>query len=143
MEVKIAESVDDLKKISPVLLQLRSQYTEESLIEQILEQQGHDYQIAYVEENGNVLCVAGFIIGKKLAWQKHIYIDDLVTGKEHRSLGAGKFLLDWLKNFARENGCRQLHLDSGVLRFAAHKFYLREGFNINSHHFGIANLSED
>lgn len=142
MEVKIAESVDDLKKISPVLLQLRSQYTEESLIEQILEQQGHDYQIAYVEENGEVLCVAGFVMSKKLAWQKNIYVDDLVTGKTHRSLGAGKFLMDWLKNFARENGCQQIHLDSGVLRFAAHKFYLREGFNINSHHFGIANLNE-
>ena len=64
MEVKIAESVDDLKKISAVLLQLRSQYTEESLIEQIVEQQQSGYQIAYVEKDCFVLCVAGFVIGK-------------------------------------------------------------------------------
>lgn len=143
MEVKIADSVEELKKISPVLLQLRPRYTEEELIEQILEQQQQGYQIAYVEDGFFVLCVAGFVIGKKLAWQKYLYVDDLVTSKEHQSKGAGQFLMNWLKNFARENGCQQLHLDSGVLRFQAHKFYLRQGFNINSHHFVIANLNAD
>ena len=143
MEVKLAKSEDDLKKISPVLLQLRSQYTEESLIRQIQEQQQHDYQIAYVEEDGNVLCVAGFVMGMKLAWQKHIYVDDLVTCKQHHSKGIGQYMINWLKDFARENGCQQLHLDSGVLRFPAHKFYLRQGFVINSHHFGIAKLNVD
>ena len=141
MEVKFADSADDVKKISAVLLQLRPQYTEESLVEQILKQQQNGYRIAYAEDNDTVLCVAGFVMGEKLAWQKHIYIDDLVTNADHRSTGAGKFLIDWFKNFARENGYQQLHLDSGVQRFAAHKFYLREGFSINSHHFAISNLN--
>lgn len=143
MEVKTVKTLDDLKKIAPVMLQLRSQYSEESLIEQIQEQQKNGYQLAYVEENCFVLCVAGFVVGKKLAWQKHVYVDDLVTSKEHQSKGAGTFLMEWIMNFARENGCQQLHLDSGVLRFPAHKFYLRQGFVINSHHFGIANLNAD
>ena len=72
-----------------------------------------------------------------------MYVDDLVTSTEHQSKGAGQFALQWLKNYAREQGCQQLHLDSGVLRFNAHKFYLRNGFNINSHHFAIANLDEN
>ena len=70
-----------------------------------------------------------------------MYVDDLVTDTAVRSTGAGKFIMDWLKNHTREHGCKQLHLDSGVQRFAAHKFYLREGFELNSHHFGIPDLS--
>lgn len=140
MEVKLAENTEQLELISPVLLQLRPQYTKESLILQIQEQQQAGYHIAYVIEGRDVLCVAGFVIGQKLAWQKHIYVDDLVSSESSRSKGAGKFLVDWLKQYGRDNNCRQLHLDSGVTRFGAHKFYLREEFNITSHHFAVVDL---
>ena len=141
MEVKIAESESELKKISSVLLQLRPQYDAASLVAQIQLQQKNGYRVAYVEKDGEVLCVAGFVMSLKLSWQKYIYVDDLVSSEAHRSAGAGKFLVDWLKGFARENGCQQLHLDSGVQRFAAHKFYLREGFQIASHHFSVIDLN--
>ena len=120
MQVKLANTEAELGKISDVLRQLRPQYSEEELIEQIKKQQQRGYQIAYVESTETVLCVAGFVIGEKLAWEKHIYVDDLVTSEEHRSTGAGKFMLDWLK------------------RFGAHKFYLREEFSITAHHFASA-----
>jgi hypothetical protein len=45
------------------------------------------------------------------------------------------------KFYALEQGCRQLELDSGVQRFGAHRFYLREGFDISSHHFSIEDLA--
>lgn len=140
MEVKLLASDTELTLISPVLLQLRPQHTETSLVAQIKQQQALGYQIAYVIDNGRVLSVAGFVVGIKLAWQKHIYIDDLVTDESQRSTGAGKKLLDWLLNHARDTGCQQLHLDSGVQRFGAHRFYLREGFIISSHHFAITDL---
>lgn len=143
MEVKLASTVADLQQLSPVLLQLRPQYTEQGLLAQIRQQQELGYQLACVLDGDTVLCVAGFIIGTKLAWQKHLYVDDLVTAEAVRSTGAGKCMLDWLKQYAREQGCRQLHLDSGVQRFGAHKFYLREGFAISSHHFAIDNLDAD
>ena len=79
--------------------------------------------------------IAGFVVGEKLAWGKHIYIDDLVTSADHRSTGVGKVLMEWFRTYAKDNGCTQIHLDSGVQRFAAHRFYLREGFDIASHHF--------
>lgn len=64
-----------------------------------------------------------------------MYVDDLIVDQAQRSLGAGYLLIDWLKNYARQNNCQQLHLDSGVQRFDAHRFYLRERFRISSHHF--------
>jgi len=143
MQVKIAENVEELRLISPVLLQLRPQYSEETLIKQIQSQQTDGYRVAYVQDGENVLCVGGFVMGQKLAWTKHIYVDDLVTNEAHRSTGAGKFLVDWLKQYGRDNGCQQLHLDSGVTRFGAHRFYLREGFDITSHHFAVVQLDDN
>jgi len=141
MEVRLVSSDEDLKKISPVMLQLRTGFDQENLIKQIKEQQQGNYHIAYVESDDIVLCVAGFVISCKLAWGKHIYVDDLVTTEHNRSSGAGKCMIDWLKQHALENGCSQIQLDSGVNRFAAHRFYLREGFNITSHHFALTDLS--
>lgn len=140
MTVKIAESDADLRKISEVLLQLRPAFDKSNLVAQIKEQMQLGYRIAYLESEGDVLCVAGFVVGTKLAWGKHVYVDDLVTAEHRRSKGAGARMIAWLKAYARERGCKQLHLDSGVQRFAAHRFYLREGFNIASHHFSIADL---
>jgi len=70
-----------------------------------------------------------------LAWGRHLYIDDLIMSNDKRSLGYGKEMMNFLTDFAKEKGCREIHLDSGVQRFETHKFYFREGFKIASHHF--------
>jgi GNAT superfamily N-acetyltransferase len=95
------------------------------------------YRLAYVEEGSRVAAVAGFRILEGLAWGKFLYVDDLVTDESLRSRGHGRELLRWLADHAREKGCAELHLDSGVQRFGAHRFYLREGMDITSHHFGM------
>lgn len=142
MEVRMVQSDAELEKVAEVLLQLRTGFDKVGLIAQIREQQGgHGYQMAYVESAGEVLCVAGFVVAVKLAWGKHIYVDDLVTAEGRRSQGAGAMMIAWLKSHAREWGCAQLQLDSGVQRFRAHRFYLREGFEISSHHFAMRNLT--
>lgn len=140
MEVRLLATDAELELVSPILLQLRPDYSQAGLIDQIKRQQVLGYQVAYVIEEKRVLCVAGFIIGSKLGWKKHLYVDDLVTTSTHRSKGAGKKLLDWLREYALSHGCQQFHLDSGVQRFEAHRFYLREGFKISSHHFAITDL---
>lgn len=140
MTVALAESEADLRRVSAVLRQLRDSFDERTLIQQIKTQQREGYRIAYVESGGEVLCVAGFVVATKLAWGRHIYVDDLVTAETRRSEGAGAVMIEWLKAHARELGCDQLHLDSGVQRFGAHRFYLRHEFVISSHHFSIDKL---
>lgn len=137
MNVELLSSYEDLEKVAEILLELRPQYTKKMLLETVQRQMKAGYTLVYVEDNGTVVSVAGFIIGEKLAWKKYLYVDDLVTSEKSRSKGAGKLLLDWIKWYAKGNGCAQIHLDSGVVRFDAHKFYLREGFNITSHHFSM------
>lgn len=140
MKVQLVNSDEELNQVGRVLLQLRPQYNLESLKNQIKSQQAAGYRLAYVTSDDRVLSVAGFVVGEKLAWGKHIYIDDLVTDEAHRSSGAGTLLINWLKQYAREIGCGEVHLDSGVQRFSAHRFYLKEGFNIASHHFSVTEL---
>lgn len=142
MRVELATTPEQLHRLAPVLCQLRLHFDVESLVQQIQQQQSeHDYQVATVlDDDDRVLCVAGFVIQRKLAWGKHLYVDDLVTDEAQRSTGAGAMMIHWLKDLAREQGCEQLHLDSGVQRFGAHRFYLRHGFDINSHHFAISIL---
>lgn len=140
MQVQQCQSPSDLQRIAPVLLQLRTQYTAESLTRQIKQQLEQGYQLAYVEQEQTVICVAGFVIRESLAWGKHMYVDDLVTDASVRSSGAGRRMIEWLKSHARQQHCEQLHLDSGVQRYAAHRFYLREGFSINCHHFALESL---
>lgn len=141
MEVRLMQSEDELKAVAFVLLQLRPQFDLNGLVTRIKMQQKKGYELAYVVSDGNVLCVAGFVTGYKLAWGKHLYIDDMVTHEKHRSTGAGKFLMEWFKSYAKENSYDQIHLDSSVQRFLAHKFYHRSGFNINSHHFSITEIN--
>jgi GNAT superfamily N-acetyltransferase len=65
------------------------------------------------------------------------YVDDLVTDAAGRSLGYGGALFDWLVAESRAAGCGRLELDSGVQRFAAHRFYLAKRMIISSHHFSL------
>lgn len=138
MKVKLVDTASDLLGIANILQQLRPQFTGAFIHTQIKKQMLANYQIAYIEDKGTILSVAGFNIGEKLAWGKHLYVDDFVTNEQCRSEGAGHEMLKWLKDYAKEQGCQQLHLDSGVQRYMAHKFYLREGFIIASHHFSIS-----
>ena len=81
--------------------------------------------------------MAGFRILNLLFSGRTLYIDDLVTRDSDRSRGFGAALFDWLVEHAKEQGCEHLTLDSGVQRFAAHRFYLNRGMDITSHHFEL------
>ena len=140
MIICIATTDKELSDITSVLLQLRPQYTSDSLITQIKKQQTDGYQLAYCILESKIACVAGFVITENLDCGQYLYVDDLVSNEAQRSRGAGKAMITWLKQHAREQGCRELHLDSGMRRKDAHRFYDREGFNCSSLHFSINDL---
>jgi len=84
---------------------------------------------------GKVAAVAGFRLLQSLSSGRFCYVDDLVTDGQTRSQGLGAELLAWLCDHARAEGCRRLELDSGVQRFAAHRFYFRQRMSISCYHF--------
>ena len=135
MNIKLAQTDAEKLACFPVMRELRTHLEEADFLPQLKRLEAQDYQLAYVEDKGQVVAVAGFWLSEALAYGKYMHVYDLVTSSAARSKGYSKALMDYLKDLAREAGCAQLHLDSGVQRFRAHKFYLREGFIIASHHF--------
>ena len=129
-----AKDEDEILKCFDLMKVLRENIYAESFVSEIQEQMQDGFELYYLIKNNAILSLAGCKISKNLAWGKHLYISDLISNESERSLGYGKDLLDYLKDYANSEGCTEVHLDSGVQRFQAHKFYLREGFKIASHH---------
>lgn len=93
------------------------------------------YRVTAAFRDGRCRAVAGWRIGVNMHLGRNLYVEDLVTSDADRSAGFGALLMDHLRTVARDAGCAALHLDSGVQRHGAHRFYLREGMHISSHHF--------
>ena len=66
---------------------------------------------------------------------RRFYIDDLVTDESERSTGAGRALIVYLEQVARDRGCPGFDLESGTHRTRAHRFYFREDFFITAFSF--------
>lgn len=118
-----------------VMAELRPHLPRERFLPLVKSMHADGYRLACIREAGRVVAVAGYRISTNLFYGRNLYVDDLVTAESERSKGHGKALLDWLKQLARDEGCDAFHLDSGVQRKRAHRFYLREGLELSSHHF--------
>ena len=133
----IAFTDNEIADCYPVMSELRPHIKAEEFLERVKHQTKiADYHLACLIAD-EVKAVAGFRISQNLAWGNFLYVDDLVSKSSDRSKGYGGALFDWLVNYAREKGCEQFHLDSGVHRFAAHRFYLAKRMAIEAHHFGL------
>jgi GNAT superfamily N-acetyltransferase len=119
----------------PVLRELRPHLTQE-LLEQVLrEGSGQGLRFTALIENGRCVAIAGWRVIANTSAIRKLYVDDLSTTAAERSSGHGNALLTELIKRGRELGCQSIDLDSGVQRYEAHRFYLRERMNITSHHF--------
>lgn len=136
--IELAGSECAIRRCHPVMRQLRTHHESvDAFVAQVLKQQQAGYHLAYVTADEAVRAVAGYRYLDNLAWGKFMYIDDLVSDESARGTGLGSRLFDWLVEQARENGCTEFHLDSGVQRLAAHRFYLGKMMDITSHHFAM------
>jgi GNAT superfamily N-acetyltransferase len=135
--IRIAETPEEVARRHSVMRELRPHLELGPFVEQVLRQHAGGYRLAFLEEADSVQACAGFRISENLAWGRFLYVDDLVTASAARSTGLGAELFAWLMAKARAAGCARLELDSGVQRFAAHRFYLRQRMEINCHHFGL------
>ncbi len=134
---RLIDSAEELRAAYPVMCELRSQLAEDEFVDRTRRQFEQGYRLLAAERHHRFVGLAGFRIADNLAWGHFLYVDDLVTLPDQRSLGIGRELLDWLVDHARSQGCAELHLDSATRRLDAHRFYLRVGMAITSHHFGM------
>lgn len=139
--IRLAESDADIIRCFPVMAELRPHLlpamSPEAFVAQVRLQEKEGFRLAFVEDSGEVRAVAGYRVMNKLFNRRALYVDDLVTRATNRSKRYGDALFDWLVAAAKAVDCAELELDSGVQRFAAHRFYLRKRMAISAHHFAL------
>jgi GNAT superfamily N-acetyltransferase len=133
--ITCATTEDQIRRCFPLMAQLRPQLDEAEFVARVRKQQQDGYELAFLSDRKIIKAVAGYRFLESLSWGKFIYVDDLVTGEQFRSQGFGQQLFAWLVKRARVRGCDQFHLDSGVQRFGAHRFYLAGRMDIIAYHF--------
>ncbi len=134
--IHLARSDEEIGRCHTVMRELRPHIAPQDFVARVRRQERGGYRLLYAARDGCPVAAAGFRLGETLAWGRFLYVDDLVTLASERSRGHGAALLRWLADHAREAGCDELHLDSGVQREDAHRFYRREGLEVSSYHFG-------
>lgn len=132
---KVAKTDEEINRCFEVISELRTNLKREDFLRTVRIMETEGYMMAYLENDKNVVAVAGYRICSNLFMGKNLYIDDLVTSEKERSKGYGENLISWLRRKARSEGCKYFHLDSGTHRGRAHKFYFDKGFTIASYHF--------
>ena len=138
MQISLAESESEIKACHAVMRQLREHVSAEELTRHVQAGRAEEgYRLLFAQVEGEIVAVAGFRVGRTLAWGKFLYVDDFVVRESDRGKGFGGSFFDWLARFAKQQGCEQMHLDSGVQRSRAHRFYLNHRMEISSHHFRL------
>lgn len=135
MDIKSATG-NDVNILLPAILELRPHLNEDTFREAFATQIREGYQLIYIGDNNMAYAIAGFRTLHFLFSGKTLYIDDLITHSAHRRKGYAGILMDWIINYARDNGYRHLSLDSGIQRKDAHRLYLNKGLEVESLHFG-------
>jgi len=135
--IALAKTREEILRCFAVMAELRPHLKEAEFVSRVQCQQRAGYQLAFLSDKGKVMALAGYRYSESLSWGQFMYVDDLVTTEKSRSKGYGQKLFKWLVGEAKSQGCDQFHLDSGVQRFGAHRFYLSSRMDIIAHHFAM------
>ena len=133
--LKQAETDQEIERCFEVMVELRPRLKRQGFVTTVRAMEQEGFKLAYLEDDNQIVAVAGYRIATNLFMDKHLYVDDLVTASKVRSKGYGEQMINWLRAEAKKAGCNVLHLDSGTHRGQAHKFYFKQGFTIASFHF--------
>ena len=128
---------DDLIKCFEVVKELRPHHSLESFLDVMDEMKKEGYQLIYLEDKMQVVCVAGFRFTTTLYDGLIIDLDDFVSLASARNKGYAGYVFDHLVNIAKERSIKTIHLNSSHLRYDAHRFYLNKKMKIMAHHFRI------
>lgn len=137
MKIQQALTKEDHAKCFEVMKELRPHHTTDSFLDAMKQMEKEGYQLWYIEDKGNAVCVAGFRFTTTLYDGLIIDFDDFVTLDAARKKGYAGILFDHLVSIAKEKNIKTIHLNSNHQRFDAHRFYLNKKMKIIAHHFRI------
>lgn len=136
MITRHADTVAEITRCYPLMRQLRPHLNSASQFLEIYRRQSAGGYRLLVRWSGETpVALAGYRVSENLIHGQHVYIDDLVTDTASRTAGHGTALLEFLRNEARDLGCKQLVLDTAVSNLNARRFYQDAGLLPEGLHF--------
>lgn len=66
---------------------------------------------------------------------RQLEVDNVVIDNSLQSKGLGKQFFDFIENWAKQNGCEAIELNTYVQNSKSHKFYFNLGYSILGFHF--------
>jgi hypothetical protein len=135
--IRITQSDNEIRRCFPVMAELRTHPVADEFVGRVRRYDRLGYRLAFLQDAGALKAVARFRIGKFLCRGKILYVDDWVTTGSECSRCRSRQILGCLLNHTPAEGREQIHLDSGVEKFAAHRFCLRSRMHVSSHQFSF------
>ncbi|OAJ61741.1 GCN5 family acetyltransferase [Paraburkholderia ginsengiterrae] len=130
------DTPDSLLPAFNVMRQLRPHLTDaRSFAAQVATQQAEGYRLLCASGADRVVGLAGYRKLTNLLYGSFVYVDDLVVDSTLQRDGVGTQLLDAVRQIAREAGCSQFVLDTGLHMPLAQRFYFRSGLLARGMHF--------
>jgi ribosomal protein S18 acetylase RimI-like enzyme len=121
------------KSFFELLKQLRPHLDFENFLELLKEAQGNGYQLLGMkDQDQNIVALMGYRVMTDFVHGRHLYIDDLVTSENNRSQGYGGILLKHAEELAKELGCSNLRLCTGIENEGGKKFYAKNVWNLRA-----------
>lgn len=68
---------------------------------------------------------------------KALILDDLFLSEEYRGKGLGRNVMEFIENYAKENGYKRLQFQSELSNPNAHEFYTKLGYKSEDMHFYV------
>lgn len=119
---------DKIQSILPLLEKLDSKISRVTLQEHLNQMLEHNYQCIGVYDDEHLIGISGLWTLYKYYMGKHIEPDNVIILPEYRDKGIGRRLVQWIEQYALEQGCRSVELNCYVANDKGRKFWEREGY---------------
>lgn len=102
---------------------------------QVRRQAAQGYRLLAGWQDEQVKGLAGYRLQENLIYGRFLYVDDLVATADARRHGLGAALIEALREEARQQGCANFVLDTGLANALGQRFYFRQGLLAVGMHF--------
>ena len=137
--IKELKERDDFQAVLPLLRLLRPHLDEEKFSTRLPLARQEGYRLfALHDDSHKIRGVIGLRILHDLLDGRCLVIDDLVVQIEFRRQGVATKLVEFAKDFARQNDCFEIRLNSGFSRKEAHALYEAAGMKKTSYVYRVS-----
>ena len=135
MEIRELKDKEEMLTAYDILLEVYPSLTLEEYSNELDTMLPHNYGQVVVMDGSTIAGLTGYWIGSKLWCGKYMELDNVVVAEAYRRKGVGKMLFEHMEQWAKEEKCTMLALDSYTTNFKAHRFFYGQGYGPKGFHF--------